>query len=88
MHTHTHTNICTHTHRHVNVLRLFTYFYDDKRMYLVLEFAGKGELYKLLQKAGRFTEKAAAKVCLCVCVYVCAVTCVYGCVRVVVCMSM
>ena len=28
---------------------MFGYFYDDKRIYLILEFAPKGELYKELQ---------------------------------------
>jgi hypothetical protein len=25
------------THRHKNILRMFGYFYDDKRIYLILE---------------------------------------------------
>ena len=32
--------------RHPNVLRLYAYFDDLKRIYLVLEFAPQGELYK------------------------------------------
>merc|ERR1711936_1117374 len=32
--------------RHTNILRLFGYFYDETRVYLILEFAPKGELYK------------------------------------------
>lgn len=47
-------------HRHPNILRLYGYFYDATRVYLILEFAAKGELYKELQKAGRFTEPRAA----------------------------
>lgn len=46
--------------RHPNILRLFGYFYDKSRVYLILEFAAQGELYKMLQKAGRFDEKQAA----------------------------
>lgn len=48
--------------RHVNVLRLFCYFYDEKRIYLVLEYAARGELYRKLTSAGKFSEKNAAKV--------------------------
>lgn len=47
--------------RHPNVLRLFGYFHDKKRIFLVLEYAGHGELYKHLQKAGRFPEWKAAQ---------------------------
>ena len=46
--------------RHPNVLRLYGYFHDKKRIFLVLEFAGHGELYKHLRKAGKFTEQRAA----------------------------
>ncbi|KAJ5706674.1 kinase-like protein [Penicillium malachiteum] len=47
--------------RHPNVLRLFGHFHDKKRIFLILEYAGKGELYKHLQKAGRFPEWKAAQ---------------------------
>ncbi|RPA87480.1 kinase-like protein [Ascobolus immersus RN42] len=47
--------------RHPNILRLFGHFHDSKRVFLILEFAGQGELYKLLRKAGRFTEPRAAE---------------------------
>ena len=43
--------------RHPNILRLYGYFYDQTRIYLILEYAAKGELYKELQKYGRFDEK-------------------------------
>jgi hypothetical protein len=36
--------------RHPNILRLFGYFYDESRVYLILEYAPRGELYKSLQK--------------------------------------
>jgi aurora kinase len=48
--------------RHPNVLRLYGWFYDDKRVYLILEFAAKGELYKHLRTQGKFPEAIAAKV--------------------------
>lgn len=47
--------------RHPHILRMYNYFYDEKRIYLILEYAAKGELYKELQKYGRFPEDRAAK---------------------------
>jgi len=46
--------------RHENILRLFGYFYDETRVYLILEFAPKGELYNTLRKSGHFTDEVAA----------------------------
>jgi len=46
--------------RHPNILRLFNYFYDETRVYLMLEYAARGELYKELRKCKRFDEKRAA----------------------------
>ncbi|KZP26323.1 kinase-like protein [Athelia psychrophila] len=47
--------------RHPNVLRLYGYFHDEKRIFLMLEFAGKGELYKQLSKHGCFSDKRSAR---------------------------
>merc|ERR1719336_1306268 len=49
--------------RHPNILRLFGYFYDETRIYLILEFAPRGELYKsqLQKPEGRFEESISAK---------------------------
>ncbi|KAJ1646169.1 spindle assembly checkpoint kinase [Coemansia asiatica] len=47
--------------RHPHILRLYGYFHDEKRVYLILEYASEGEMYKLLQKQGSFTEQVAAK---------------------------
>lgn len=49
--------------RHVNVLRMFGYFYDETRVYLILEYAPRGEMYKILQKQphGCFNEVKSAK---------------------------
>ncbi|KAJ9100520.1 hypothetical protein QFC21_003563 [Naganishia friedmannii] len=47
--------------RHPNILRLFTYFHDTKRIFLVLEYSIKGELFKHLQREGRFSEARTAK---------------------------
>lgn len=48
--------------RHPNILRLYGYFYDEKRVYLILEYASNGELYKILRKSVKFSEDVAAKV--------------------------
>ncbi|XP_031623344.1 aurora kinase B-like [Contarinia nasturtii] len=49
--------------RHPNILRLYTYFYDDSRIYLALEMASQGELYGHLQMApnGRFCEERSGR---------------------------
>jgi len=46
--------------KHGHILRLYGYFYDAKRVFLILEFAPQGELYKTLTKAGKFDEKKSA----------------------------
>jgi serine/threonine protein kinase len=48
--------------RHPHVLRLFTYFHDSKRIILALEFANKGELFKHLQREGKFDDKRSSRV--------------------------
>ncbi|RLN42350.1 hypothetical protein C2845_PM01G27210 [Panicum miliaceum] len=45
---------------HPNVLRLFAWFQDEERVVLVLQYAARGELYKVLRAAGHFTERTAA----------------------------
>lgn len=47
--------------RHPHILKLYGHFHDTKRIFLILEFAGQGELYKHLCKAGRFPEWRAAQ---------------------------
>lgn len=47
--------------RHPNILKLYGHFHDSKRVFLILEFAGKGELYKHLRKENRFPEWKAAQ---------------------------
>ena len=47
--------------RHPGVLRMFGYFHDEKRVYLVLELAPGGELFKRLQSVGTFDEPTTAK---------------------------
>lgn len=46
--------------RHPNILRLYGYFHDPSRVYLILEFAPKGELYGELQRCGNFPEDRSA----------------------------
>ncbi|XP_072517938.1 aurora kinase A [Salminus brasiliensis] len=46
--------------RHPNILRLYGYFHDSARVYLILEFAPKGELYGELQRCGMFDDQRSA----------------------------
>ncbi|GJC91068.1 serine/threonine-protein kinase ark1 [Colletotrichum liriopes] len=47
--------------RHPNILRLYGHFHDSQHVVLILEFAGKGELYKRLRKVTRFSERKTAR---------------------------
>jgi len=47
--------------RHPNILRLYGFFHDEKRIFLMLEFAGQGELYKQLVKCRYFSEKRSSR---------------------------
>jgi len=47
--------------RHCHILRMYGYFYDAKRIYLILEYSPGGELYKRLTIKGRFNEKVSAR---------------------------
>ncbi len=47
--------------RHPNIVQLYGHFHDKKRIFLILEFAGKGELYKHLRRENRFPEWKAAQ---------------------------
>ncbi|KAL5571996.1 hypothetical protein UlMin_021593 [Ulmus minor] len=46
--------------KHPNVLRLYGWFHDSERIFLILEYADGGELYKLMKKNVHFSEKQAA----------------------------
>ncbi|XP_068006080.1 aurora kinase A [Melanerpes formicivorus] len=46
--------------RHPNILRLYGYFHDVTRVYLILEYAPRGEVYKELQKLTKFDERRTA----------------------------
>ncbi|XP_049852241.1 uncharacterized protein LOC126329997 isoform X2 [Schistocerca gregaria] len=52
--------------RHPHTLRLYGYFHDAKRVYLVLEYAARGELYKELIAQTKFSEQVAAKYVSCI----------------------
>lgn len=47
--------------RHRNILRMYGYFYDAKRIYLILEYSPGGELYKRLTIKGRFSERQSSR---------------------------
>ena len=47
--------------RHRNILRMYGYFYDSKRIYLILEYSPGGELYKKLTTKGRFSDETSAR---------------------------
>jgi len=46
---------------HPNILRMYGHFHDSKRIFLILEFAGQGELYKHLRREQKFPEWKAAQ---------------------------
>lgn len=48
--------------RHPNILRMYGYFYDEKRVYLILEYAVHGSLFGKLDKMSRFDEHASARI--------------------------
>lgn len=47
--------------RQKNILRMYGYFWDENRIYIILEFAPGGELYKVLQNKSRFSESITAR---------------------------
>ena len=47
--------------RHPHILRLFGYFYDNLRVFLITEYAANGELFRIIQKEGALGEKRAAR---------------------------
>jgi len=47
--------------RHQNILKLHGYFFDERRIFIILEYAKGGELYKHLKAKKRFDEDTAAK---------------------------
>ncbi|KAM5347048.1 hypothetical protein ACJ41O_010053 [Fusarium nematophilum] len=47
--------------RHPGVLGFYNWFHDSRRIFLILEYAPGGELYKSLRREGRFPEWRAAQ---------------------------
>ena len=47
---------------HPHILKLYDYFFDKDRVYLVLEYAPKGELFRVLTKLGKFPDRLASRV--------------------------
>lgn len=51
-----------HTHlRHKHILRMYAYFYDAVRVYIVLEYAANGNLYERLCRRKQFADREAAR---------------------------
>jgi aurora kinase A len=51
--------------RHPNILRMYGFFHDDQRIYLILEYASGGTLFNALKKEEKFDEKKSAKYIKC-----------------------
>ncbi|KAI0537452.1 serine/threonine-protein kinase [Xylaria digitata] len=47
--------------RHPGILGFYGWFHDSRRIFLILEYAAGGELFKILQREGSFSEKRAAR---------------------------
>ncbi|KRX02366.1 Protein kinase-like domain [Pseudocohnilembus persalinus] len=49
--------------KHKNISQMYGYFHDQKRIYIILEYASQGEVFSLMtkQEQRRFDEKTAAK---------------------------
>lgn len=49
---------------HKNIIKLYGFFHDDENIYLILEYAPDGELYKELKATpnNRFTEEKTSKI--------------------------
>jgi len=45
--------------QHENIIRLFGHVENDKKIYIIMEYASKGSLFQLIRRKKRFTEKEA-----------------------------
>lgn len=45
---------------HPNILKMYGFFYDSLRLYFILEYAGKGDIWKILRDANHFQEDRAS----------------------------
>ena len=46
---------------HNHILKLYNHYEDDDNFYLILQYCAKGQIYSMLKKEGRFSEKVAAQ---------------------------
>ncbi|TGJ81662.1 hypothetical protein E0Z10_g7103 [Xylaria hypoxylon] len=47
--------------RHPGILGFYGWFHDSRRVFIILEYAAGGELYKVLQREKTFLEQRAAQ---------------------------
>lgn len=47
--------------RHPNIIQLYELYEDSKKLYLILEYAEKGELFERIVKNQRLAETEAKK---------------------------
>lgn len=47
---------------HPNIIKFNGALYEGKNLYMVLDYASKGDLYGKMQKVGKFDEYSAAKI--------------------------
>lgn len=63
MHTQLRNEVEIHTRlMHPNVIRMYGYFHDDTRVYMVMEYSRYGSLFKQLGQRKSFTESEAASI--------------------------
>jgi len=55
--------------RHPNILRLYGWFHDAERIFLILEYAHGGELYGKLRKTGHSSLSLSRSLCVCLSVH-------------------
>jgi serine/threonine protein kinase len=47
--------------QHPYVVKLYNHYEDDDSFYLILEYAPKGQIYTLIKREGRFSERVSAQ---------------------------
>jgi len=45
---------------HPYIVKLYNHYEDDDSFYLILEYAPKGQIYTLIKREGRFSERVSA----------------------------
>jgi serine/threonine protein kinase len=46
---------------HPYIVKLYNHYEDDDSFYLILEYAPKGQIYTLIKREGRFSERVSAQ---------------------------